>query len=304
VVEEREAGHTLAAAVRRRAPTGTSWNEVRDAIRLGKVTVAGDRALDPARRVAPGESVELVPHARRIRAAQAGPRVRIVFEDADVVVIDKPSGVSSVPFEKREGGTAMDLVRAEWRLAGRAHASSQPLLVVHRIDKDTSGLLVYAKNKRAERGLAGQFRAHTAARTYLCIAHGKVTSARIESRLMRDRGDGLRGSARHANQPGKRAVTHVEALDSVGQVATRCRVRLETGKTHQIRIHLAESGHPIVGERVYTRDFEQRGGVLLASPRLLLHAATLGFTHPRTEKTVAFESPLPPDFAAAALALE
>jgi 23S rRNA pseudouridine1911/1915/1917 synthase len=137
------------------------------------------------------------------------------------------------------------------------------------------------------------------------VAQGQVTSRRIESRLLRDRGDGLRGTARGGrSRGGKVAITHVEALEVLaGGAATRCRIRLETGKTHQIRIHLAEAGHPLVGERVYVRDLIRRGGTPLPAPRLLLHAETLGFVHPRTSATVRFESPPPLEFENAARSL-
>ena len=113
---------------------------------------------------------------------------------------------------------------------------------------------------------------------------------------MTDRGDGLRGSTRRPGQ-GKRAVTHVRAIEEL-PLATVCEVKLETGKTHQIRIHLAEDGHPLVGEKVYIRDFGKRGGEPLPSARLLLHAATLGFDHPVTKKRVQLQSALPDDFTA------
>jgi 23S rRNA pseudouridine1911/1915/1917 synthase len=284
---------TLAAALRRRA--GESWETVRRWVRAGKVTVGGAREIDPTRRLRAGDAVELDPTARRV---QPPPAIRIVFEDSDLLVVDKPAGVSSVPYEERETGTAMDLVRATWKASGRPRGSSQPLLIVHRIDKGTSGLLVYAKNKAAERALAAQFRAHTVDRTYLCVAHGRVESRRIETRLVRDRGDGLRGSTRGPKgSPGKRAITHVAAIEKRREV-TLCRVRLETGKTHQIRIHLAEAGHPLVGDKVYIRDYVWRGGEPLLAPRLLLHAATLGFVHPRTGERMNFESELPDDFRA------
>jgi 23S rRNA pseudouridine1911/1915/1917 synthase len=128
-------------------------------------------------------------------------------------------------------------------------------------------------------------------RMYRCVAHGVVTSTRIESMLVADRGDGIRGSTTHAHQ-GKRAVTHVTAERAL-RGATACRVQLETGKTHQIRIHLAEAGHPLVGETVYVRDYARP---FIASPRLMLHAATLGFVHPATGERVVLESPLPPDY--------
>jgi 23S rRNA pseudouridine1911/1915/1917 synthase len=224
---------------------------------------------------------------------RTGAEVKIVFEDAHVVVIEKPEGISSVPYEKHDKGTALDLIREAWRRMQRP-ATDAALFVVHRIDKDTSGLLAFAKSKPAERGLGAQFRDHSVERTYLCVAHGEVEARRIESFLVDDRGDGIRGSTRHAGQ-GKRAVTHVKPLRAL-RGATLCEVRLETGKTHQIRIHLSEDGHPLVGETVYNRDFFRRGLPLIESRRLLLHAATLGFVHPMTQKKLSFSSELPADF--------
>jgi 23S rRNA pseudouridine1911/1915/1917 synthase len=151
---------------------------------------------------------------------------------------------------------------------------------------------MFAKSKRGELGLAAQLRDHTCERMYICVAHGEVRTQTIESRLVVDRGDGLRGSTSHANQ-GKRAVTHVRAVQRLRD-ATVCEVRLETGKTHQIRIHLAEAGHPLVGEEVYLRDFTAAGGRMIAAPRLMLHAAMLGFVHPVTGEPLRFERP-PPD---------
>jgi len=290
-----EAGRALAGFLRGRLPD-RPWSELKRWIATGKVFVDGTVVDDEGARVAAGQEVEVRMAAPR-RAAQS---VRIVFEDARLVVIDKPAGVSSVPYETHEQGTALDLVRDAWRRQGRP-ATAQPLFVVHRIDKETSGLLVYAKSKAAERVLAAQFRAHTVGRLYVCVAHGDVAGGTIESWLVADRGDGLRGSTRHPGQ-GKRAVTHIAPVERL-LGATMCHVRLETGKTHQIRIHLAEAGHPLVGEKVYIRDFVARGGEPLAAPRLLLHAATLGFRDPLTDAALAFEAPLPADFAEAVAAL-
>ena len=284
-----EAGVTVAALVKAR--TGEPWSKVKQWVATGKVFVDGTVVVAVDHRLAVGQTVELRMAAPRPRDPMR--EAVIVHDDPHVVVIDKPAGISSVPYEDRETGTAMDLIRAAWKRIGGRAATDVPLHVVHRIDRATSGLLMFAKSKRAEIGLATQLRDHSIERTYRCVAHGAVASRRIESRLVADRGDGLRGSARHPGQ-GKRAVTHVTALEPL-RGATLCEVRLETGKTHQIRIHLAEAGHPLVGESVYVRDYT---ATPIASPRLLLHAATLGFVHPVTGERVALAAPVPEDFAA------
>jgi 23S rRNA pseudouridine1911/1915/1917 synthase len=287
-VSAEEADLTAAAVVRRHLGE-LSWERARRLCRRGKVLVDGRPVLDPAQRLRRGQSVVIDEHAPAPAPEIA---VTIAYEDAHLVVIDKPPGVSSVPYEKREQGTAMDLLRAAWRRTGKQ--ADGPLHVVHRIDKETSGLLAFAKTKLAERTFQALFRAHEVERTYLLVAHGRLTDRRIESRLVADRGDGLRGSTRRLDQ-GKRAVTHVRVVE-LFKSATLCEARLETGKTHQIRIHLAEGGHPLVGERVYIRDFERKGGKPLPAARLLLHAATLGFIHPLTKRPVQLASVLPADF--------
>ncbi|HVK77728.1 MAG TPA: RluA family pseudouridine synthase [Kofleriaceae bacterium] len=284
------AGATVATVVRDRA--GEPWSVVKRWVASGKVWLDGAAITAIDHRVRGGETVE-------VRLAAPRPRdpmreATLVHDDAHVVVIDKPAGISSVPYDDRETGTAMDLIRAAWRRMGR-RATETPLHVVHRIDKATSGLLMFAKSKRAELGLAAQLRDHSCERTYLCVAHGDVRAQTIESRLVADRGDGLRGSTRHPHV-GKRAVTHVRVVERLDG-ATVCEVRLETGKTHQIRIHLAETGHPLVGEEVYGRDFAERGGALLRAPRLMLHAATLGFVHPITGERLRFASEVPGEMA-------
>jgi 23S rRNA pseudouridine1911/1915/1917 synthase len=236
-------------------------------------------------------------------------------------VIEKPEGVSTVPYERKESGTALDLIREAWRRQGK-RATATPLYTVHRIDKDTSGLVCFAKTKLAERGLHKIFKEHLAEREYTAVAQGQVRPGRIESQLIENRGDGLRGSSKRfrvGSQPaspaanhrgkewkpsqgfhvvdGQRAVTDVEVVENL-RGATLCRVRLQTGRTHQIRIHLSERGNPLVGETVYIRDLLRRGGRPIPSERLLLHAATLGFDHPVTGERLQFSAPLPPEFTA------
>jgi 23S rRNA pseudouridine1911/1915/1917 synthase len=282
-------GVTVSALIKER--TGVPWSVAKRQVEDGKVFVDGARVVRVDERLEVGAEVELRHAAPRpVDPSREGV---LVFDDAHVVVIDKPPGINSVPYEARETGTAMDLVRGAWRRQGKA-ASAVPLHVVHRIDRATSGLLMFAKSKRAESELGAQLRDHTCERTYVCVAHGQVHSQRIESMLVPDRGDRLRGSARRG-QHGKRSVTHVVAERALRH-ATLCTVRLETGRTHQIRIHLSEAGHPLVGEDVYDRDYRAAGRQVIASSRLLLHAATLGFRHPVSAEQIALTSPLPEDF--------
>lgn len=292
-VNER-VGLTVAALIKERA--SVPWSVAKRHVESGKVFVDGERVLRVDERLDAGAVVEL--RLAAPRPADPEKEGVLVYDDAHVVVIDKPAGVNSVPYEPRETGTAMDLIRGAWRRQAKRDvpASAVPLHVVHRIDRATSGLLMFAKSKRAEIELATQLRDHSCERTYLCVAHGEVRSQRIESELVPDRGDGLRGSARH-HQRGKNSITHVTAQKPLRH-STLCMVQLETGRTHQIRIHLSEAGHPLVGEDVYDRDFRKAERPLLTSPRLLLHAATLGFRHPISGAPVALRSPLPPDFTA------
>jgi 23S rRNA pseudouridine1911/1915/1917 synthase len=284
---------TLAAALREKFPD-RSWNEVRRLCETAKVRVNDTVVLDPATRLSPGARVEVNLSAPKPRPVVPG--FRVEYEDDHLIVIEKPAGTTSVPYERKETGTALDLIRGHWRHGPRRRggATTTPLYTVHRLDKETSGLLCFGKTRVAERGLHEIFQQHRAARLYLAVAHGAVTPGRIESRLVPDRGDGLRGSTRDLRL-GQHAVTHVEVLERL-PLASTCRIRLETGRTHQIRIHLAEAGHPIVGDAVYTRDRALAGERLLPTARLMLHATTLGFDHPVTGKRIELSSPPPPEF--------
>ena len=168
------------------------------------------------------------------------------------------------------------------------------LRAVHRIDRDTSGLVVFARTASAESSLTEQFKAHTVDRRYLALVRGRAASGRIESHLVRDRGDGRRGSSTTGD--GQRAVTHVRAIEQAERFAlVEC--RLETGRTHQVRIHLAEAGTPLCGERVYDRPLhgtpvKDESG----AERPMLHAAQLGITHPVTSERMHWESAPPADF--------
>jgi 23S rRNA pseudouridine1911/1915/1917 synthase len=299
VVSAADDDKTLAAFLRQQLDV--SWTSARTMCERHKVSIDGHLAADPARRVRVGQQISIDPNAKRpLAPAIQKAQERIIFEDSQLLVVNKPAGISSVPYERDEKSTAMDLIRDAWRAQGRK-ATDQPLYVVHRIDKDTSGLLMFAKTRPAERELQQLFRHHDIRRRYLCVAHGYCISRTIESYLIKDRGDGLRGSLAQwkvdLGHGGRLALTHLEVTEHIGTVATVCSVQIETGKTHQIRIHLAEAGHPIVGERVYIRDFTRRGQTALPCSRLLLHAETLGFVHPITGEDLMFQQDPPLDFS-------
>ncbi len=269
---------------------GKSWNEVRRLITSGKVSVDGRTVLDPTQRLRAGAELSLRMSAPRPRKASGLPPETIVYADTQLVVVRKPPGISSVPYDEQETGTLADLVRALLRHKGGPEA---PLGVVQRLDKETSGLLVFARTLTAKRELKQQFRMHSVRRRYLAIAHGSVTKATYKSRLVQDRGDGRRGSTQ-GRELGREAITHVAPVERFAG-ATLVECRLETGRTHQIRIHLSEAGHPLLGERVYVRGYP---GPLLPAPRLMLHARELGFIHPTTGQELSFEQPLPDDMQA------
>jgi len=288
---------TVAAIVR--AQTGAAWSRARDLCTEGRVTVDGQRCLDPASRVSPGAVVVVDERAPKLRSG-ALPESAIVFLDRDVVVVDKPVGMLSIAYEPGDKDTLLDCTRSLLRRMG-GRGFRPELGVVHRLDKETSGLMVFARTMDAKRILDIQFRAHDIERVYHAIAHGEVAAQRVETHLITDRGDGLRGSYGHFRRPrggvpleAKRSVTHVRPIAPLAG-ATLVECRLETGRQHQIRIHMSELGHPLVGERVYIRDYTGRK---IESVRPMLHARVLGFDHPRTGQRMSFEREAPDDFRA------
>jgi 23S rRNA pseudouridine1911/1915/1917 synthase len=273
---------------------GKSWNDVRKLVRTGKIFVDGAKLLEPSTLVPAGAEVELRQNAPRATRTPSLPRSAIMHMDAQVVVVQKPAGISTVPYDENERGTLDELVMETISERGRR----APLGVVHRIDKETSGVVVFTRTTAAKHELKNQFRFHTVGRRYVAIAHGAVKGGTIQSRLVQDRGDGRRGSTEHA-ELGREAITHVKLLEKLrGASLVEC--RLETGRTHQIRIHLAERGHPLVGERVYSKNYR---GELLAAPRLMLHACELAFDHPHTGQRLSFEQAIPADMQAVLIAL-
>ncbi len=217
--------------------------------------------------------------------------LNVVYEDADLAVINKPKGMVVHPAPGNPNGTLVNALLYRFRTLSETGGETRPG-IVHRIDKLTSGLLVVAKNDFTHEALAGQFAAHTAHREYMCIVHGnlKEDSGTVDAPIGRHKTDRKRMAV---TEDGRRAVTHWRVLERFG-TETLLDVSLETGRTHQIRVHMAYIKHPIVGDEVY-------GSV---APKLglngqALHGYRLTFTHPRTGETMTFTAPLPEDFKTA-----
>jgi 23S rRNA pseudouridine1911/1915/1917 synthase len=300
-------GQTVAAVVRA-LMGGVPWSRARKLCHEGRVQVDGRPVADSAQRVHRGQAIAV----RSTGARPRDPEIHLRYVDPDLVVVDKPAGLVTVPFEPEERDTLVHRAHAALRRReGGRHLP--PLRVVQRLDKDTSGVLVLARTRRAERGLGEQFRRHDVQRRYLGLAYGAVRSASYDTWLVPDRGDGRRGSWRHgpANRPAtaRRAITHVEARERFSGADLRwseakvpgitlVACTLETGRQHQIRIHLGEQGTPLVGETVYDRDYRgPRLSAADAAARPMLHAAELGFLHPTRDLPMRFVCDLPSDFA-------
>ncbi len=267
---------------------GASWNAIRRLIETGKVSVDGEVTRDPVRAVRQGSVLAVSMRARRPTAHETLPKNAFVHVDSQVAVVRKPAGVSTVPFDETETDTLVD--RVHQALKALSRGNSAPPGIVHRLDKETSGLIVFARTLAAKRALKQQFRVHSVHRRYVAVAHGAVTAQSVSSRLVRDRGDGRRGSTENPTL-GRDAVTHIGVLERLDG-ATLVECRLETGRTHQIRIHLAELGHPLLGETIYMKGY---AGPILDAPRLMLHARELGFLHPSTNEPLKFEEAIPDD---------
>lgn len=297
-VSAESASATLAAFLRQCLP-GRSWSEVRRLIESRHVRIGRDICVDAARRVKEGESIEL---SRRPAAKPRPPEDRMIrYLDEHVVVAEKPSGINTVrhpaerewTLERRMKSPTLEDVLPPL-MEAREGKKPRRLRVVQRLDKETSGLVVFARTPVAERELGRQFHRHTVMRRYLAVVPGFVPAQRIATRMVRDRGDGRRGSTREPDE-GKEAITHVEVVERFrGYTLLSC--QLETGRTHQIRIHLAELGHPVCGDPVY---HQKASGEVREdksnAPRLALHAAELGFTHPVTKEDLHWSMPLPHD---------
>lgn len=269
-VEAADSGLRLDQLLARRVPD-LSRRKARVLIDIGGVFVGGSRVKVASRKVSPGQVVEAnlggaleratkeVGKAARAADEARLPEHKVVFVDDDLVVVDKPSGLLAAPTPESDRGNLVSLLEAE--LGPRIY-------VVHRIDLETSGLLVYARSDLANRALSELFRSHTIERVYHAVLAGTLEPDELT-----------------VNEPvgGKRACTHLRVLAREGD-RTRIEARLETGRTHQIRIHAAGLGHPVLGDARYGQ---------AAPHRMMLHALRLGFAHPRTAQALVFETEVP-----------
>ena len=268
---------------------GLTRSQATRLIESGEVAVNG-RAVGKSYKLAGGEDIAVtLPEPEPVEAVPQDIPLDVVYEDADVIVVNKPSGMVVHPAPGHPDGTLVNalLYHCAGTLSGIGGALRPG--IVHRIDRDTSGLIIAAKNDAAHQYLSAQLADHTLARTYECIVVGK---------LREDRGTVDAPIARHPTDRkrmavvagGREAVTHWEVIARYpGYTHVRC--RLETGRTHQIRVHMAYIGHPILGEMVYGAKKEVPG-----LTGQCLHAVGLRFLHPRTHEVVELSCPLPEEF--------
>ncbi len=355
-VQPAQSGKALATVLREFLPD-KSWNQVKKLISARQIQVNGNLCLEEGRKVKAGDVVQVWQHPLAPPVDERSVKVR--YADQHLVVIEKPAGITTLRHaeeknwsadRKRRQPTLDELVpralakhlgwnldeqkppkgpppkrgRKEHRRPGfREQVRLPPVLAVHRLDRDTSGLMVFARTQQAEVALIRLFSKHRIDRAYLAVVHGHPAAGKIESMLVRDRGDGLRGSVlakemkegdeavqsltpalypeyggkggSTEEQESQQAITHVQPIEAIGDYSLIA-CRLETGRTHQIRIHLSERGHMLCGEKTYTHPLGGRPQAdASGAPRQALHAAELGFVHPVSGETIKLKSQLPAD---------
>jgi 23S rRNA pseudouridine1911/1915/1917 synthase len=282
--------------------TGLSRARVQNLIDEGRVDVAGKTATAASMKVTGGTEFRIIVSAAM--PAEAAPEdiaLVVAYEDAHLIVVDKPAGMVVHPAVGNITGTLVNALLHHCRgnLSG-INGVARPG-IVHRIDKDTSGLLVVAKSDAAHEGLAVQFAAHTVHRRYIavCAGHPSPPEGTINARVGRSDADRKKMTVLPNNSSrGKTAITHYKVLERLHDAAV-IECRLETGRTHQVRVHCASIGHPLLGDPAYGRTPKSLRECLerLGFARQALHAAELGFVHPVTGENIRFRSDLPADMA-------
>ncbi len=272
-----------------------SRSRIKALILDGRATLDGRAATDPSAKVSMGQRLALtVPPAREAAPAAQAMDLSIVYEDTDVVVVDKPAGVVVHPGAGNADQTLVNALIAHCGDSLSGIGGVKRPGIVHRLDKDTSGLLVVAKNDAAHASLAAQFAEHSVTRRYLAAVWGvpNPKEGTIEGNIGRSTRN-RKKMAVVSDGRGKTAVTHYTVRRRFGIAAALVECRLETGRTHQIRVHLSHTGHPVIGDPAYSRARGRKPPIA----RQALHAGILGFRHPRSGETLSFESETPHDFS-------
>jgi 23S rRNA pseudouridine1911/1915/1917 synthase len=297
VVAEDAAGWRLDRALAAAVPT-LSRERLKALISSGAVAAPDGAAVrDPAAKARPGTYAVAVPEPKAAHNEAQDIALEIVHEDDHLLVVDKPAGMVVHPAAGNLDGTLVNalLHHCAGRLSGIGGVARPG--IVHRIDKDTSGLLVIAKTDVAHEGLAAQFARHSIRRAYTAVVAGlpNPTSGSVDASLARSSADRKKMAVVEAGR-GKRAVTHFRVVRAL-RAAAEVECRLETGRTHQVRVHMASIGHPLLGDPVYGRSRAEHREVLkrLGFLRQALHAAELGFIHPVSKQNLSFKSALPSD---------
>jgi 23S rRNA pseudouridine1911/1915/1917 synthase len=293
LVPEHEAGERLDAWLAQQDDT-RSRTAFQKLIKEGGVSVNGK----PAKAhyvVKAGDAVEAEGASKRKAAAKAAavPEVRVVDETADFIVIEKPSGLLVHPAPSQRTSTLVDFLLAHAPEIRKVGDSKERPGIVHRLDREASGLMVVAKTKRMFEHLKRQFQAHEVSKEYLALAYGKVSKDfdRIATAIGRKKGKGRMSARTKAQEGDKDAVSHYDVLERFPQ-ATLVKVRTETGRMHQVRVHMKSVGHPLVGDALYGTPKQETTS--LRGVRLFLHAAALGFTD-LDGKRLEYRAELPPD---------
>lgn len=306
-VTPEEAGQRLDKWLSARLPE-LSRTRIKSLIEQGLVTSAGATIADASAKVKAGQGVTVtVPPDAPAEPEAQEIALNVVYEDDDLIVIDKPAGMVVHPAPGSPDQTLVNALLAHCGESLSGIGGVKRPGIVHRIDKDTSGLLVVAKNDRAHQSLSEQFAAHSLERAYKALVWGLPNPSKgdIEGAIGRSPQD--RKKMAIVSHGGKHAHTRYQLIRSfAGGTVSLVECRLSTGRTHQIRVHMTSIGHPLVGDQTYGRSraaklkaIPESGRALLANfPRQALHAYLLGFTHPRTGETVRFESDIPNDINA------
>ncbi len=311
IVSPAEAGARLdrfLAGALARSDAALSRSRIKALLQGGMVSKDGATITDPSHRVKPGERYRIaLPAPEEAVARPQHIALSVVYEDADLLVVDKPAGLTVHPGAGQPDSTLVNALLAHCGASLSGVGGVRRPGIVHRLDKDTSGLIVVAKNDDAHHSLAEQFASRTIDRAYLALVWGVPAppAGRVEGNIGRHPQQRTKMTVVGAGR-GKPAATRYRVLRRFGEVASLVECRLESGRTHQIRVHMAHIGHPVIGDPDYGQAFRTKANRLpeplrtMAKdfPRQALHAKLLAFTHPVTGETMRFEASMPADMAA------